>query len=168
MGRSIRLPETKGENAREQFSHEQTREDQADIVEHVVGSLPGLAIEPLLATVLADVQANQKVGEDAADVGGDQHDHKVVAPFAGQEALQLVAQCPHPAVLAVDLDDVARDEVARLPQRGEILAVRPEEGCVFVGRWHPGTLWVGHPLIRFVLGSLECVPQLGGNGLKPR
>jgi hypothetical protein len=68
-------------------------------------------IKPLVPAVLAYVQADQEIRKDAGNVRRDQDNHEIVAPFRGQEALQIVSQAPDPGVCAVDLLHVAGDEV---------------------------------------------------------
>lgn len=126
------VPESKRKDTGQQFGHEQARKGQADIVQDVIGDLPRFAVEALVTAVLADVQGDEEVGKDAADVGGDEGDDGVVAPFAGEEALEVLAQVPDPRVFAVDLDDVAGDEVAGLPERGDVLAVGAQERRLLV------------------------------------
>ena len=61
--------------------------------------------------MVADMQRDEKVGKDARDVQTDKYKDEVMAPFGGEEELQLAPECPDPGLIAVDLHDVAGYEV---------------------------------------------------------
>ena len=86
-----------------------------------------MQIEPFLSTVLTDMQADQKIGKDTADISSDEDDDEVMAPFGGEEALQAVSQAPDPRVFAVDVLHVAGDDVFGTIEGGDVLTVGREE-----------------------------------------
>ncbi len=94
----------------------------------MVGELPIFVGEFFVESVLAHVQRDEEVSEDAADVERHQSDDEVVTPFGREEALEMGAQFPDHGFFAVDFDDVASYEVARRAEGVEIAPVRGEEG----------------------------------------
>lgn len=65
------LLKTKRKHTAQQFAHEEAGKSQTNKPQHVVGGLPRAEVESFIARVLADVQRDQKVGKDAADIGRD-------------------------------------------------------------------------------------------------
>lgn len=73
------------------------------------------------------MQTNQKVGKDARDIGRDQQNHAVVAPFACQEVLDRAPRLPEPAILAVHGQDVLAEVILALAEEGHERGVFGQE-----------------------------------------
>jgi len=71
----------------QQFEHEETREHQADDPQHVLSRRSILGGE----ATFARHELEDQVGEDGADVQGDEGEHAVVPDFGRQEAFRLAA-----------------------------------------------------------------------------
>lgn len=84
--------------------------------------------------MLADVQTDEEIRENARDIQGDQEDDEVVAPLAGEEDLELPPQAPEPGILTVHPQDVGADAVGALTEGGDEGGVGPEQWGGLAGR----------------------------------